>query len=118
VDTILLSCCDTEPVACAVALPTGNPDPLTGGGSYIPERATQALPQATPQGFVYTPHGQYQLFEASPAIEKVGAKIRELSANVPEDLQLSVRQAASGGGLDELLQVLACCRLACIYVAT
>lgn len=97
------------PRGCAVAAPRGNVDSLTGAGAYIP--TGDAPPQAQPaaaapaQGFVYSPHRDYQLFEALPTMDKVGGKLRELAAGVPADVQPSAEQLAAGGPLDDLLHV-------------
>jgi hypothetical protein len=95
--------------ACAaVGTPQGNPDPLTGGISWRPPGAS-AAPAAAPAparstNLVYTPHREYQAFEAAPAADKVAAKVRELSAVVPADVQLTADEA-SGHGLEALLEV-------------
>lgn len=101
----------------AAAPASGNPDPLTGGISYREPSSTPAAPSvaATSSGLVYTPHREYQLFEAAPAVDKVAAKLRELSAAVPADAQLSEQDAAPGGGLDQLLDVRPAFAPACVH---
>ena len=86
-----------------------NPDPLTAGISHQEPSARPAASahpsSAASSALVYTPFREYQLFETAPAVDKVAAKLRELSSAVPEHLQLTADDVAAGGGLDQLLDV-------------
>ena len=87
----------------------GGGDPLTGHLAYRPpgssnsnQPSTTARGPAAAAGLVYTPHREYQYFEAAPAADKVAGKVREFNSSVPADMQLSQEEA---GTLDELLEV-------------
>ena len=86
---------------------SGNPDPLTGGCSYNPATEASAANAPAASGLTYTPHREYRLFEGALAADKVAAKLQELSAAVPADLQPQAADFASGGAVPLLLEVCA-----------
>jgi hypothetical protein len=83
-------------------------DPFTGAGAYVPDEPSLPAQQASgplPAGLVYSPHREYQGFEAMPNASKVVAKIREFSSAVPAAVALSEDELASGGPVDDILTV-------------
>jgi hypothetical protein len=87
-------------------------DPLSGAGAYVPpSESTAAAPvsfQSQTAGLVYTPHREYQLFEAALKADKVVAKVKELSPQVPASMQLTEQEQAPGSELDNIVQVRSC----------
>lgn len=87
---------------------SGNPDPFTGGGAYVPDDASgkpSRVTAAVPSGLTFTPHQQYQGFEAVPDSGKVAAKLRELSPSVEGDIALTPDEVAQGGPIDDIVTV-------------
>jgi hypothetical protein len=86
--------------------------PLTWIHSQALGRTSHRLPSVgqvsapgQASGMVYTPHRDYQHFEAAFKGDKVAAKLRELSAQVPEGVRLSSDEQTQGGELDSIVQV-------------